>query len=42
MESGDVKLKSSDGKIFEVPIDILQKTKLFTDIKKMIKMKKMK
>ena len=34
MESGEVKLKSSDGKIFEVPIDILQKTKLFTDIKK--------
>ena len=32
MESGEVKLKSSDGKIFEVPIDILQKSKLFTDI----------
>ena len=24
MESGEVKLKSSDSKIFEVPIDILQ------------------
>ena len=32
MESGEVKLKSSDGKIFEVPFDILQKSKLFTDI----------
>ena len=32
MESGEVKLKSSDGKIFEVPIDILQKSKLFADI----------
>ena len=32
MESGEVKLKSSDGKIFEVPIDILQKSKLFDDI----------
>ena len=32
MNSGEVKLKSSDGKIFEVPIDILQKSKLFTDI----------
>ena len=32
MESGEVKLKSSDGKIFEVPIDILQKSILFTDI----------
>ena len=32
MESGEVKLKSSDGKIFEVPIDILQKSKLFNDI----------
>ena len=32
MESGEVKLKSSDGKIFELPIDILQKSKLFTDI----------
>ena len=32
MESGEVKLKSSDGKIFEVPIDILHKSKLFTDI----------
>ena len=32
MESGEVKLKSSDGKIFEVPIDILQKSKLFTYI----------
>ena len=32
MESGEVKLKSSDGKIFEVPIDILQKSKLFTDM----------
>ena len=32
MDSGEVKLKSSDGKIFEVPIDILQKSKLFTDI----------
>ena len=32
MESGEVKLKSSDGKIFEFPIDILQKSKLFDDI----------
>ena len=32
MESGEVKLKSSDGKIFEVPIDILQKSKLFADV----------
>ena len=32
MESWEVKLKSSDGKIFEVPIDILQKSKLFDDI----------
>ena len=32
MESGEVKLKSSDGKIFEVPIDILQKSKLFKDM----------
>ena len=32
MDSGEVKLKSSDGKIFEVPIDILQKSKLFADI----------
>ena len=32
MGIGEVKLKSSDGKIFEVPIDILQKSKLFTDI----------
>ena len=32
MESGEVKLKSSDGKIFEVPIDILQKSTLFKDM----------
>ena len=32
MESKKVQLKSSDNKIFEVPVDILQKAKLFSDL----------
>ena len=32
MESQKVQLKSSDNIIFEVPVDILQKAKLFSDL----------